>query len=138
MKQFFAKICRKTVVYAVRASVAKLSPRTIGEFTSENLATLKRMSYDSRTTVLRKYANNSRLKLSDIRSNVVRHFHAECLATVVRMKMKLKLSYDSRATIARQSRYIFFKISRVRFASKPIFLEALRNKLYIYTTVVTK
>ena len=76
----------------------------------ENVATLVRLSYDSRAIVLRKHANTSQLsgekiKLSDIHTNVVRHSH-ECLATVVRMKMKLKLnSWERRETISRMLHY---------------------------------
>ena len=78
----------------------------------ENFATLVRVSYECRTIVARQSSRLSgeKIKLSDIRTSVVRHSH-EChsLATVVRMKMKPKLrSYDShadcRATIPR---YIF-------------------------------
>ena len=68
-----------------------------------------------RATVLRQHAKNLRLpgekiKLSVIRTNVVRHSH-ECRATVVRIKMKIRYirgkvvrhSHECRATIARQS-----------------------------------
>ena len=109
---FFTKICRKTVVRR------------------EIFTTLIRMSYDSRATVLRKHANISRLsdekiKLSDIRTNVVRRetllrmshdcrtnenetkaisgnvarLPNECLTTVVRQ-----------SRVARQSLDIFSKL----------------------------
>ena len=56
--------------------------------------------------------SGEKIKLSEIRKNVVRHSH-ECLATVIRMKMKLKLnSWERHETISRMSRatvprYIF-------------------------------
>ena len=62
-----------------------------------------RVSYYGRETVLRKHVNTSRLsgdkvKLSDIRTNVMRHSH-ECLETVVQMKNEKKLrSRESRET----------------------------------------
>ena len=90
----------------------------------EIFATLVRMSCDGRVTDLRKHANTSRLsgekiKLSDIRTNVVRNSH-ECRATVVRMKMKISYihgkvvrhSHECRATVVRQSQDIFSKIDR--------------------------
>ena len=83
-----------------------------------------RMRYDGRATVLRKHTNTSRrsgekIKLSDIRKNVVRHSH-ECPATVVRMKMKISYirekvvrhSHECIATVVRQSRDIFSKLDR--------------------------
>ena len=81
-----------------RASVVRIFMRTGREG-------LVHVSCDGRATVLRKHANTSRLsgekiKLSDIRTNVVRHSH-ECRATVVRMKMKI--SY-SRGILSRMSR----------------------------------
>ena len=81
-----------------------MSPRNFGEFT------MRKFPVDSRAIVLRKHANTSQLsggkmKLSDIRTNVVRHSH-ECLATVIRMKMKLKLhSWERRVTISRMLHY---------------------------------
>ena len=111
--------CRVTVVrqsYDVHASVANMSPRNFGEFTMRKNATLVRVSYECRTIVARQSSRLSgeKIKLSDIRTSVVRHSHGcHSLATVVRMKMKPKLrSYDSRATVARQSRDIFSKLDR--------------------------
>ena len=108
--------CRATVArlsYDVRASDATLSPRNYGELNLRKFPDTRTnvigMSHDSRSTVLRNLANNSRLsgekiKLSDIPMNVVSHSY-ECLATVVRMKMKLKLhSWDRRETLSRMSR----------------------------------
>ena len=88
----------------VRASVANLSPRNFGEFTMRNFR-------DTRTNVvrvLRKHANTSRLsgkkiKLSDIRTNVMGHSH-ECRATVVQIKRKISYtSWGSRETLSRMS-----------------------------------
>ena len=111
--KYFARLsrdCRTTVARRsrdVRANVANLSPRNFVEFTMRNFR-------DTRATVLRQHAKNSRLsgekiKLSVIRTNVVRHSH-ECRATVVRIKMKIRYirgkvmrhSHEC-LTIARQS-----------------------------------
>ena len=73
-------------------SVANLSPRNFEELTMGNFCdTHTKVSYNSRTTVLSKHVNISRLsgekiKLSNIGMNVMRH---KCLVTVVRMKMKI-------------------------------------------------
>ena len=77
-------------------------------------ATLVQMLCECRTTVLRKHAKTSRLsgekiKLRDIRTNVVQHSH-ECCATVVRIKMKLSYirgkvlrhSHECRVTVMQQ------------------------------------
>ena len=69
------------------ASVAKLLQRNFGEFTLRNFRDTRR------ATVLRKHAKTSRLfgekiKLSDIRTNVVRHSHG-CRTSVIRIKMKI-------------------------------------------------
>ena len=62
----------------------------------------------SHATVLRKDVNNSRLsgekiKLNDIRTNVLRHTH-KCLVSFIRMKMKLKLHLWERCdTLLRMS-----------------------------------
>ena len=110
----------------VLASVANLSPRNLGEFTMRNFRDIRkkvvRVSCDGHATVLRKHANTLRLsgekiKLSYIRTNVVRHSH-ECRATVIRMKMKISYirgkvvihSHECRATVARQSRDKFSKL----------------------------
>ena len=80
-----------------------------------------RVSYDSRATVLRNHANTSRLsgekkKLSDIRTNVVRHSH-DCCTTIVQMK----ISYIRRKVVRHShecdyvsplSRDIFSKLDR--------------------------
>ena len=75
--------CRATVVRRscdVRANVANLSPRNFGEFTMRNFRDTRTnvvlVSHDSRATVLRQHAKNSRLsgekiKLSDIHMNDV-------------------------------------------------------------------
>ena len=91
---------------------------------SDSRTNVVRVSYDGRAIVSKKHANTSRLsgekiKLNEIRTNVVRQSH-ECRATVVRMKMKI--SYirgkvvrhshecnESRATVAI---YIFSKLDR--------------------------
>ena len=90
MRILFAKIFRMIVVRQslyVRASVANLSPRNCGKFLMRNFrdthTNVVRMLYDNRATVLRKHANISRLygekiKLSDIRTNVVRHSRMSC------------------------------------------------------------
>ena len=111
--------CHATFVRVSRACRREI----LANLRCETFATLVRMLCDSRATVLRKHENTSRLsgeiKLSDIRTNVVRHSH-ECLfATVIRMKMKatfvgtswdtlanvLQLSHDSRPTTV--AKYIF-------------------------------
>ena len=122
-----SQVCRATVVrqsYDVHASVANMSPRDFGEFTMPKIRDTRtivvRMPLDRRATVLTTIWREN--KLSDIRTNFVRHSH-EYLATVIRMKMKQKLHSwerpettsrmsrdDSRATIARQSRDIFSKL----------------------------
>ena len=96
----------------------------------ENLATLVQMSYNSRTTVFRKHANTSRLsseaiKLSDSRTNGVRDFH-ECLATVVRMKMKINLhSWERRETLSGMSCHcrICTTVARLSRDSRKIYFQ---------------
>ena len=86
-----------------------MSPRNFCIFTMrkfrDSRTIVVRMPYDSRTIVARQSSRLSgeKIKLSDIRANVVRHSH-ECLATVVRMKMKLHVklrSWERRETISR-------------------------------------
>ena len=90
--------------------------------------TLARMSYDSHAAVLRKHANISRLsgekiKLSDIRTNIVRHFH-ECLATVMQMKIKIKLnSWESRETLSRMSRDCLTTVAGLSCNSREIYFQ---------------
>ena len=81
-----ATVARHSRSRDVRANVANLSPRNFGEFTMRNFCDTRtnvvRVSHDGRATVLRQHAKNSRLsgekiKLSVIRTNVVRHSH-EC------------------------------------------------------------
>ena len=112
----------------VRANVANLSPRNFGEFTMRNFRDTRtnvvRVSHDSRATVLRQHAKNSRLsgekiKLSDIRTNVVRHSH-ECRATVVRIKMKIRYI---RATVVRQSRDCRATVARLSRDSREIYFQ---------------
>ena len=95
------------------------SPKYFTRLSHEIFATLVptnvvQVSYDGRATVLRKHANTLRLsgekiKLSNIRTNVVRHAH-ECLTTVVRMKISYIrgivaiYSQECRATVLRLSR----------------------------------
>ena len=95
----------------VRASVANLSPRNFGEFTMRNFRDIRtnvvRVSYDGRATVLRKHANTSRLsgkkiKLSDIRANVMGHSHErDCRSNKNENKLH---SWGSRETLSRMSR----------------------------------
>ena len=120
-----------------RASVANLSPRKFGEFIMRNFRDTRmnvaRVSYDGRATVLRKHANTSRLcsekiKLSNIRTNVIRHSH-ECLATVVRTKMKKSYirgkvvihSHECLANVVRQSRDYRAIVARYIFKLRPKF-----------------
>ena len=106
----------------ILASVANLSQfcrgKIVPKLQCNKFATLARMSYDYRATVLRNNANNSRLsgaeiiKLSDICAAVVRHsleIHShECLTTVVRVKMILRdhrealsqMSHDCRKSVS--------------------------------------
>ena len=59
--------------------------------------------------------SGEQIKLSDIRTNVVRRSH-ECLATVVQIKMKLKLhSWDRRKTHSRMSRDYIATVARYVF-----------------------
>ena len=93
--EFFDKIFRKTVVRRsrdVRANVANLSPRNLGEYTMQNFrdtgTNVVRVPHDDGTAVLRQHVKTSQLsgekvKLSDIHTNTVRHAQ-ECRATVVR------------------------------------------------------
>ena len=121
--KYFARLLRDA-----RASVVNLSPQNFGEFTMRNFrdtrSNVVRVSHDGRETVLRKHAKTSRLsgekiKLSDIRTNVVRHLH-ECCATVIRIKMKISYigwkvvrhSHECCATFAQQSQDIFSKLDQ--------------------------
>ena len=82
------------------------------------------MQYDSRATVLATICREN--KISDIRTNVVRHSH-ECLATVVRMKMKLKLhSWERRETISRISRDCHTTVARLSSDSPEIHFQNSR------------
>ena len=68
---FFAKICRKTLVRVSEACCREL----LANLQCENFATLVQLLYKCHATVLRKNANTSQLsgmkiKLSDIRTNV--------------------------------------------------------------------
>ena len=101
--------------YDIRASVANVLLRNFDEFTMQKFCD---------THVLRKHANTSRrsgekIKLSDIRTNVMQHLH-ECHATVVQMKMKIshirgnavRHSHECLATVtqlSRDIRDIYFK-----------------------------
>ena len=91
------------------------------------------MSHDGLAKVLRKHANTSRLsdykiKLSDIRMNVVRISH-ECRSTVVRMKMKIsyirgevvRQSHECLATVVLQSRHYRETVARYIFKIRPKF-----------------
>ena len=84
--KYFARLSRDGRMTFVRANVANLSPRNFGKFTMQNFCdtstNVVRVSHDGRATVLRQHAKNSQLpgekiKLSVIRTNVVRHSH-EC------------------------------------------------------------
>ena len=82
--------------YHVRASVANMSPRNFGKFSMQKFC-------DTRT--------GEKIKLRDIRINVVRHSH-ECLATVLRMKIKLKVhSWELHETLSKccatVTKYVF-------------------------------
>ena len=152
MRFFFFKIFRKTVARLscdgrdVRANVANLSPRNFGEFTMRNFRDTRtnvvRVSQDSRATVLRQHAKNSRLsgekiKLSDIRTNVVRHSH-ECRATVARIKMKIRYirrkvvrhSHECRATVVRQSGDYRATVVRYMFNIRPKFANLSHKCLF--------
>ena len=122
--------CSKS--YDIHASVANLSPRNFGEFTMRQFRDTRtnvvRMPPDSRATVLRKHANNLRLSgkkwqenKSKRHSYVVRHSH-ECIATVVRTKMKLKLhSWERHETLSRMSRDCRTTVARLLLDSHEIY-----------------
>ena len=91
----------------------------------KNFATLVRLSYECRTIVARQSSRLSgeKIKLSDIRTNVVRHSH-ECLVTVVRMKTKLKLhSWERRETISRKSRDCHTTVARLSHDKPEIYFQ---------------
>ena len=112
----------------------------------EIFATLVRMSCECRTTVarqsLRKHAKTSRLsgekiKLSDIRMNVVLHSH-ECRATVVRIKMKISCirgkvvrhSHECRGTVVRD---IFSKLDQnLRICRINVYSMRLQRESCVY------
>ena len=119
--KYFARLSRD-----VRASVANQSPRNFGQFTMQNFHDTRTnvvpVLHDGRATVLRKHAktlplSGEKIKLSNIRMNVVRHLH-ECRTTVVQIKMKISYirgkvarhSHECRATDVRpcDSREIYF------------------------------
>ena len=127
----------------VRASVENLSSRNFGNFTMrifcDTCTNVVRVSYDGRATVLRKHANTSRLsgekiKLSDIRTNVMRHSR-ECRATVERMKTKISFirgkvvrhSHECLATVVRQSRKYRATVARYIFKIRPKFANLSHN-----------
>ena len=109
MRFFSAKICCKTVV----RSSGDMSPPNFGEFTMRKFRDTRtivvRMPYDSRATDLRIHANISRLSGEKLKSR--RHSYEcretahKCLATVVRMILKLKLhSWELLKTHSRMPR----------------------------------
>ena len=112
LPKYFARLsCNGRATFLRVARTCRL--KILANLQCEIFATLVRMSCKCRTTVLRKHAKTLRLsgekiKLSDIRTNVVRHSH-EFHATVIRIKMKI--SYIRGKVV----RYIF-KI-RLKFAN---------------------
>ena len=114
-----------------RASVANLSPRIFGKFSMQNFRDTRtnvvRVSYDDRTTVLRKHANTSRLSGEKIKLKLVSHWHAnfsrlfcDCRSTFVRVSRTsrgeilanlqcgifatlVRMSCECRTTVTRQS-----------------------------------
>ena len=123
LQKYFARLPRDYRATVVRRSCECREP-VAAKFWRIYNAKVSRHSYDGRATVLRKHANTSRLsgekiKLSDIRTNVVRHSH-ECCATFVRMKMKINYirgkvvrhSHECLTTVVQQSRDIFSKLYR--------------------------
>ena len=149
MRFFFSKIFRKTVARQsrdIRANVANLSLQNFVEFTMRNFRDTRmnvlRVSHDSRATVVRQHAKNSRLsgdkiKLSVIRTKVVRHSH-ECRATVVRIKMKIRYirgkvvrhSHECRATVVRLSRDSRATVVRYIFKIRPKFANLSHKCLF--------
>ena len=141
--KYFARLScdgRATFVRVFRTCRRKI----LANLQCEIFATLVRMSCDcdGLATVLRKHAKTSRLsgeriKLSDIRKNVVRHSH-ECRATVVRIKMKISYirgkvvrhSYECRATIVRQSRDYRATAARYIFKIIPKFANLSHKCLF--------
>ena len=99
-----------------------LSPGNFGKFTMRNFCDTRviivRLSYDGLEKTWEHLATiwREKIKLSDICSNVVRHFH-ECLATVIRIKISyirgnvVRNSHECLATVT-VARYIFPKLDR--------------------------
>ena len=109
-------------------------------------AKFSRHSYECRANIARRsrdsLAKTSRLsgekiKLSHIRTNVVRHSH-ECRATVVRIKMKISYirgkvvrhSHECRATVVRQSCYYRATVARYIFKIRPKFANLSHKCLF--------
>ena len=105
-----------------------------------------RVSHEGRATVLRQHAKTSRLsgekiKLSNIRTNVVRHSH-KCRATVVRITMKISYirgkvvrhSHECRRRLSRDSREIYFeKLDRnSRICRINVYSMRLQHKICVY------
>ena len=95
--QNMSQDCRATVVrqsYDVRASVANLSPLNFGEFTLRKFRNTRtnvvRQSLDSLDKTCEHIATGEKIKLSDIRTNVVIHSH-KCLKS----RTSLLLSHSS-------------------------------------------
>ena len=136
----------------IRVNVANLLPRNFGEFTMRNFrdpcTNVVRVSHDCCATVLRQHVKNSRLsgekmKLSDIRMNVVRHSH-EYHATVLQIKIKIRYirgkvvrhSHECRATVVRQSRDSRATVARYIFKIRPkyanVYLMRLQHESFVY------
>ena len=146
----------------VRASfAATLSELTMRKF-RDTRSNVVLMSYDSLARVLTKHGNNCRLsagkmKLSNILTNVVRHYH-ECIATVARViinlsflgiltnvsrlsyECKVKLSYicgnfarhshECLATVVRVSRYYHATVMRYNCKIMPQFAKLTLKWLF--------
>ena len=104
---YFARLSRDCRATVARRSCECRKPVAV-KFCRIHNAKFSRHSYECRASVARRshdsLAKSSRLsgdkiKLSDIRTNVVRHSH-ECRATVVRIKMKINYI---RGKVARHS-----------------------------------
>ena len=128
--KYFARLSRECRATVARRSCECREP-VAAKFWRIDNAKFSRHSYECRASVARRSRDSlettcenlrlsgEKIKLSDIRTNVVRHSR-ECRATVVRIKMKISYirgkvvrhSHECHATVVRQSRDIFSKLDR--------------------------
>ena len=111
--QNISQECRAAVVQVSRTCRREI----LANLQCEIFATLVTMSCECLTMVARQSYENMRktsqlsgekIKLSDIRTNVVQHSH-ECCATVVRIKMKISYIPGKVVRLLHDSRKIYFQ-----------------------------